>query len=131
MLVRLSIWLTGAAARCLRAARWCAIGRSGVRHHPGAIERTGEAGSEPAPPSDQGKVMAETYYVAAPIARRDDGALVEDQAVRCVNAEHAIAVAEIMASEPHYAGAWAYCRTGDPTTGWFEPAEVLKRFGPK
>ena len=73
--------------------------------------------------------MSETYYVAVPIARRDDGELIEDKAVRCSTAAHAIMVAEIMASEPHYAGAWAYCRTGDPATGWYEPAEVLKRLG--
>jgi hypothetical protein len=81
--------------------------------------------------SDQGNAMAKriTCYVAAPIARRDDGVLVEDEAVQCANAEYAMVVAEIMASEPHYCGAWAYSRTGDPSTGWFEPAEVLKRFG--
>jgi hypothetical protein len=73
--------------------------------------------------------MSETYYVAAPIARRDDGELIECEPVQCVNAEHAIMVAEIMASEPHYVGAWAYCRTGDPATGWYEPAVVLRRYG--
>lgn len=72
-----------------------------------------------------------TYYVAAPIARRDDGAIIEDEAVRCINANHAIAVAvaELLASEPHYCGAWAYSRTGDLATGWFEDADVLRRFG--
>jgi hypothetical protein len=26
-------------------------------------------------------------------------------------------------------GSWAYCRSGDPTTGRYDPVEVLKRFG--
>lgn len=73
--------------------------------------------------------MSETIYVAVPIARRDDGELVEDRAVRCLNAAHAIMVAEVFAAEPYYCGAWAYCRTGNSATGWYEDAEVLKRFG--
>jgi hypothetical protein len=51
------------------------------------------------------------------------------EAVRCINANHAIAVAELLASGPHYVGAWAFSRTGDLATGWFEDPEVLARFG--
>jgi hypothetical protein len=62
------------------------------------------------------------YYLAAPIARRDDGAILTDDAVECLSAEAAIHRAEQMSRQPHYIGA---C----PAIGRFDDAEVLKRFG--
>jgi hypothetical protein len=70
-----------------------------------------------------------TYYAAAPFALRDEVVLVEDMAVECESAEKAVAMAHLMSYMPGYVGAWAYSRTGDPATGWYEPAEVLRRFG--
>jgi hypothetical protein len=46
-----------------------------------------------------------TYYIAAPIARRDDGALLTDDAVECCSAEAAIECARQMAHASGYVGA--------------------------
>jgi hypothetical protein len=70
-----------------------------------------------------------TYFVAAPIARRDDGALLTDDAVECCSAEAAIECARQMAHALGYVGAWAFSRTGYPGSGWYEDAQVLRRFG--
>jgi hypothetical protein len=70
-----------------------------------------------------------TYYVAAPIARRDDGVALCDEAIQCGSPEAAVETARQMALSPFYVGAWAFSRTGYPSLGWFEDAEVLKRFG--
>jgi hypothetical protein len=69
------------------------------------------------------------YYLAAPIARRDDGTILTDDAVECLSAEAAIRRAEQMSRQPHYIGAWAFSHTGYPAIGRFNDAEVLKRFG--
>jgi hypothetical protein len=75
--------------------------------------------------------MAEktTCFVAAPIVQRDDGALLEDDAVECCLAEAAVEMARQMARAPGYVGAWAFSRTGNPASGWYEDPEVLCRFG--
>jgi hypothetical protein len=70
-----------------------------------------------------------TFFAAAPIVRRDDAMIMTDSAVECRDAEHAIRVAEQMSQHPGHIGSWAYCRSGDPTTGRYDPVEVLKRFG--
>ena len=69
-----------------------------------------------------------TTYLAAPIARRDDGALLADAAIECSSAEAAVRLAEQMAREPGHVGAWAFSRTGYPAIGWYEDAQVLRRF---
>ena len=69
------------------------------------------------------------YYLAAPIARRDDGAILTDDAVECLSAEAAIRRAEQMSRQPHYIGAWAFSHTGYPAADRFGNAKVLKRFG--
>jgi len=61
-----------------------------------------------------------TYFVAAPIARRDDGAVLCDDAVQCDGPEAAIETARQMALSPFYVGAWAFSRTGYPSLGWSE-----------
>jgi hypothetical protein len=30
---------------------------------------------------------------------------------------------------PHFIGSFAFCRSGDPTTGRYQPIQVLRRFG--
>jgi hypothetical protein len=70
-----------------------------------------------------------TYFAAMPVAIRDAAVMVEDRAIQCCDADHAISTAMWMACEPGFVGARAFSRTGDPTTGRFEPAEVLRRFG--
>lgn len=72
--------------------------------------------------------MAEvTYYVALPFDRNDEGELVPGEAQECQTSSAAIRRAQSMAAT--HAGAIAFSRSGDPKTGDFEPAEVLKSFG--
>ena len=70
-----------------------------------------------------------TFFAAALIVRRDDAMIMTDSAVECRDAEPAIRVAEQMSKQPGHIGSWAYSRSGDPTTGRYDPVEVLKRFG--
>ena len=69
------------------------------------------------------------YFLAAPIARRDDGAILTDDAVECSSAEAAIRCAEKMSRTSGYIGAWAFSHSGDPNIGWVKDAKVLRRFG--
>jgi hypothetical protein len=68
-----------------------------------------------------------TYYVALPFDRNEEGELVPGEAQECQTSSAAIRRAEGMARAS--AGAIAFARSGDPATGEFESAEVLKRFG--
>ncbi len=68
-----------------------------------------------------------TYHVALPFIRNDEGELVAGDAQECQTSSAAIRRAQSMANI--HAGAIAFWRAGDPKTGEFEPAEVLKSFG--
>jgi hypothetical protein len=68
-----------------------------------------------------------TYYVALPFDRNDEGDLAAGKAQECRTSTAAIRRARSMVAV--HAGAVAFFRTGDPKTGEFEPAEVLKSFG--
>jgi hypothetical protein len=72
--------------------------------------------------------MTTTIYVAAPVARRDDGAIITADAARCETAEAAIERAEQLWQTQGYLGAWAFSAIGNPTYG-YEVDEVLSRFG--
>ncbi len=67
------------------------------------------------------------YFVALPFVRNDDGELVPGEAQERQTTLAAIRRAQSMATV--HAGAIAFSRTGNPKTGEFEPAEILKRFG--
>jgi hypothetical protein len=69
-----------------------------------------------------------TIYVAAPIARRDDGVIITADAVRCENTEAAIEHAERLSRTQGYIGGWAFTAVGDQTYG-YEIEKVLSRFG--
>ncbi len=72
--------------------------------------------------------MAEvTYYVAMPFDRNDEGEIVPGEAQECQTSTAAIRRAQGMSAA--HAGAIAFARSGDPKSGEFEPAEVLKSFG--
>lgn len=72
-----------------------------------------------------------TYHVAIPLVRRDDGRVVEDEdrAIACISAQAAVSVAERLAVTPGYCGGSAFSRTGDLSSGRYEPAQVLARCG--
>jgi hypothetical protein len=57
-----------------------------------------------------------TNYYAQPIARRDDGAVLTDDTVECLDAESAIRCAERLARSLGYVGAWAFSWTDHD--GW-------------
>jgi hypothetical protein len=72
--------------------------------------------------------MAEvTYYVALPFAVNEDGGLVAGEANECRSAHSAKREAQRLAMTR--AGAVAFSRTGDPSSGEFADAVVIESFG--
>lgn len=73
--------------------------------------------------------MAEiTYYVALPFVAADDG-VAPGEPVECFSAQAAILRAEYLSRRDGIVGAIAFSRSGDPSSGTFEDAQVLKKFG--
>ena len=68
-----------------------------------------------------------TYFVAMPFMRNDEGELVAGEAQDRQSAGAVESAARRMAETA--AGAVAFSRTGDPATGEFEDAVVLRQFG--
>ncbi|WP_024508395.1 hypothetical protein [Bradyrhizobium sp. ARR65] len=66
-----------------------------------------------------------TYYVALPFVPSDDG-IAPGEAVECPSANAAVMRAEALS---RHAGALAFSRTGDPSTGEFGDAKVIRKFG--
>lgn len=69
-----------------------------------------------------------TYYVALPFVVADDG-VAPGEAVECLSANAAVMRAEALSRKPGCAGALAFSRTGDPGTGDFGEAKVIRKFG--
>jgi hypothetical protein len=69
-----------------------------------------------------------TYYVALPFGLGDHGPEPRE-AVECTSANAAIRSAERMARTEGNIGAVAFGRTGDPSSGEFSDAVLLKAFG--
>ena len=72
--------------------------------------------------------MDVTYYVALPFVVADDG-VAAGEAVECLSANAAVVRAEALSRKPGCAGAIAFCRTGDPATGEFSDAKLIRKFG--
>jgi hypothetical protein len=72
-------------------------------------------------------MAALTYFVVLPFDRQGEGELMAGVAQECPSAQAAIFRARRMARRS--AGAIAFLRTGNPSTGEFEAAEVLGEFG--
>ena len=68
-----------------------------------------------------------TYFVALPFVLNGDGKLVASEAQDRQSAGAAESAARRMADTS--AGAVAFSRTGDPASGEFEDAVVLRQFG--
>jgi hypothetical protein len=64
--------------------------------------------------------MDVTYYVALPFVMAD---------VECTSANAAVMRAEALSRKPGCAGALAFSRTGDPATGEFGDATLIRKFG--
>ncbi|QQO34493.1 hypothetical protein JJC00_01955 [Bradyrhizobium diazoefficiens] len=69
-----------------------------------------------------------TYYVALPFVFSDDG-LAAGEAAECLSANAAVMRAEALSRKPGCAGALAFSRTGDPATGDFGDAKLIRKFG--
>jgi hypothetical protein len=68
-----------------------------------------------------------TYYVALPFTLSEDGDLIAGEAKECQSAHGAVREARRLALTS--AGAVAFSRTGDPSTGEFSDAVVIESFG--
>ncbi len=69
-----------------------------------------------------------TYYVALPFIAADDG-VAAGEAVECFNPTAVVMKAEALSRKPGHVGAVAFSRTGDPATGDFGDAKVIRKFG--
>jgi hypothetical protein len=69
-----------------------------------------------------------TYFVALPFVAADDG-IAPGEAVECFNPNAAVMRAEALSRKPGHVGAVAFSRTGDPATGDFGDAKIIKTFG--
>jgi hypothetical protein len=69
-----------------------------------------------------------TYYVALPFVASDDG-VAAGEPTECFNPNAAVMLAETLSHKENYVGAVAFSRTGDPATGDFSDARVIRKFG--
>lgn len=69
-----------------------------------------------------------TYFVALPFVATDDG-IAAGEPTECFNPVAAVMRAEALSRKPGHLGAVAFSRTGDPDTGVFGDAEVIRKFG--
>ena len=72
--------------------------------------------------------MSVTYYVALPFVTADDG-IAAGEAIECFNPDSAVMKAEALSRKPGVVGAVAFSRSGDPATGDFGDATVIRKFG--
>ncbi|WP_038935058.1 hypothetical protein [Bradyrhizobium japonicum] len=69
-----------------------------------------------------------TYYVALPFVATGDG-IAPGEAVECFDPNCAVMRAEAFSHKPGYVGALAFSRTGNPATGDFRDARIIRKFG--
>jgi len=69
-----------------------------------------------------------TYFVALPFVAADDGVVPGDP-VECLSSQAAILRAEYFSRREGIVGAVAFSRSGDLSTGTFDDAHLLKKFG--
>jgi hypothetical protein len=69
-----------------------------------------------------------TYFVALPFVAADDG-IAPGEPVECFNPNAAVMRAEALSRKAGHVGALAFSRTGDPATGDFSDAKVIRKFG--
>jgi hypothetical protein len=73
--------------------------------------------------------MAEvSYYVALPFVASDDG-VAAGEPTECFNPTAVVMHAEALSRKEGHVGAVAFSRTGDPATGDFSDAKVIRKFG--
>jgi hypothetical protein len=73
--------------------------------------------------------MAEvTYFVALPFVASDD-CVAAGEPIECFNPVAVVMRADALSRKEGHVGAVAFSRTGDPATGDFGDAKVIKKFG--
>ncbi len=73
--------------------------------------------------------MAEvTYYVALPFLASDDG-VAAGEPTECFNPVAVVMRAALLSRKQGHVGAVAFSLTGDPATGDFSDAKVIRKFG--
>ena len=73
--------------------------------------------------------MAEvTYFVTLPFIATDDG-IAAGEPTECFNPTAIVMRAEALSRKEGHIGAVAFSRTGDPATGDFSDAKVIRKFG--
>ena len=70
-----------------------------------------------------------TYYVAMPFLQDETGSPVAGAAQECQSSSGALRRAEALSRTAGSIGAIAFSRTGDPMSGEFGDAHVLRKFG--
>lgn len=68
------------------------------------------------------------YFVALPLVAADDG-VAPGEPVECLSPQAAMMRAEYLSRREGIVGAVAFSRSGDLSSGTFEDAQVLKKFG--
>ena len=69
-----------------------------------------------------------TYFVALPFVAADDG-VAAGEPTECFNPVAVVMRAEALSRKAGHVGAVAFSRTGDPATGDFGDAKIIKQFG--
>jgi hypothetical protein len=69
-----------------------------------------------------------TYFVALPFVATDDG-VAAGEPIECFNPTAVVMKAEALSRKDGHVGAVAFSRTGDPATGDFSDAKVIRKFG--
>jgi hypothetical protein len=69
-----------------------------------------------------------TYYDALPFVASDDG-VAAGEPTECFNPVAVVMRAEALSRKEGHVGAVAFGRTGDPATGDFSDAKVIRKFG--
>jgi ABC-type uncharacterized transport system substrate-binding protein len=70
-----------------------------------------------------------TYYVAMPFLQDETGLPMAGAAEECQSSSSALRRAEILSRAAGSIGAVAFSRTGDPMSGEFAEAKLLRKFG--
>src|SRR3984885_15739795 len=78
---------------------------------------------------DRSEALTEVaYYVALPFVAADDG-IAAGEPTECFNPNAAVMRAEALSRKEGHMGAVAFSRTGDPATGDFGDAKIIRKFG--
>jgi hypothetical protein len=70
-----------------------------------------------------------TYYVAMPFLQDETGSPMAGAAEECQSSSSALRRAELLSRAAGNIGAVAFSRTGDPMSGEFAEAKLLRKFG--